>query len=87
MTPRTGVLSVSVSGGGPLRRDVVGIQGGNGTVRVILVVLGVFAMFALALWVLLWWPLSPVEWCFVTLAGVGLVWVTAGLIWERPRRH
>ncbi|HJE61360.1 MAG TPA: hypothetical protein K8V84_23065 [Nocardiopsis listeri] len=55
--------------------------------RVILVVLGVFAMFALALWVLLWWPLSPVEWCFVTLAGVGLVWVTAGLIWERPRRH
>ncbi|MEU3307680.1 hypothetical protein ACWGSK_06345 [Nocardiopsis sp. NPDC055551] len=72
-------------GGRPLRRDVVVIQGG--TVRVILVVLGVFAMFALALWALLWWPLSLVEWCFVTLAGVGLVWVTAGLIWERPRRH
>lgn len=55
--------------------------------RVILIVLGLFAMFALALWVLLWWPLSLVEWCFVTLAGVGLVWVTVGLIRERPPRH
>lgn len=74
-----------VPGGCPLRRVVVVIQGE--TVRVILVVLGLFAMAALVLWAMLWWPLSLVEWCFVTLAGLALVWVTAGLIWERPRRH
>lgn len=55
--------------------------------RFIMVALGIMALAGLVLWVLLWWPLSKVEWGFVVIAGLALVSVTAGLVWERPPRH